>query len=106
MYRAHTGILSPGGYARVSRYAYGIEGSKNVKLKALAHTGCPAAWQRQISPARLCTLSQPMEEEVYIRFPGEMPRDSGDRVIWKVHKAMNGLRQSPRLFQGRLAHPC
>ena len=47
-----------------------------------------------------------MEEEVYIRFPGEMPRGSGDRVIWKVHKAMNGFRQSLRLFQGRLAHPC
>ena len=26
-----------------------------------------------------------------------------DRVIWKVHKAMNGLRQSPRLFQDHLA---
>ena len=55
-----------------------------------------------------------MEKEVYIRSPGEMPSDSGrgacvhevpyhDRVIWKVHKAMNGLRQSPRLFQDHLA---
>ena len=24
-------------------------------------------------------------------------------MIWKVHKAMNGLRQSPRLFQDHLA---
>ena len=56
----------------------------------------------------------PTEKGVYIRSPGEMPSDSKqgscvhevryhDRVIWKVHKAMNGLRQSPRLFQDHLA---
>ena len=58
----------------------------------------------------------PMEGEVDIRSSGEMPSDSRqgacahevpyhDWVTWKVHKAMKGLRQSPRPFQDHLAHP-
>jgi len=57
--------------------------------------------------------SIPEDEVIYIRAPPEMPGTGGDQVIqetayperqiWQVLKAMNGLRQSPKLFQEHLA---
>ena len=71
-----------------------------TSLRVLVALAAGNGWRLRQFDVETAFLYADLDEEIYVRPPKEFPEyvngSGGERVVWKLHKSLYGLRQAPR----------
>jgi hypothetical protein len=71
-----------------------------TSLRVLVAMAAGNGWRLRQFDVETAFLYADLDEEIYVRPPREFPEyvngTGGERVVWKLHKSLYGLRQAPR----------
>lgn len=71
-----------------------------TSLRVLVALAAGNGWRLRQFDVETAFLYADLDEEIYVRPPKEFPEyasdGSGERVVWRLHKSLYGLRQAPR----------
>ena len=74
-----------------------------ITMKTLLNLAVALNWEVTAGDVSTAFLHAPMTENVYVTPPPEYYHDTTNPVVWKLKKAMYGLKNSPKLWQDHFA---